>query len=196
MTQDGVIDNSGSLIVSDTLSVAGGSICDNTPQVGISGSSAAANLAFAATVGSGPSCGTGVATDNIHIANITGALSGSIPCRVHGQHRRWRIRQSQHHHSVRDDDLWDARRRSRRQPHLHGGHQQRRRAWMPSRVVSPERPSASPTSQTKVRSTSTRPPPTACRRTHPRLRTAQRVRSTSRRPTALRSPALPASRAP
>jgi hypothetical protein len=79
VTQDGVIDNSGSLIVADTLSVAGGSICNNTPQVGISGGSAAANLAFAATVGSGPSCGTGIATDNVHIANVTGTLSGNIP---------------------------------------------------------------------------------------------------------------------
>lgn len=79
VTQDGVIDNSGSLTVADTLNVEGGSICDNAAQVGLSGSSAPSNLGFAATVGTGPSCGTGVATDNIHIANVTGTLSGNIP---------------------------------------------------------------------------------------------------------------------
>ncbi len=78
VTQDGVIQNSGSVIVEDALSVAGGSICGNSPQIGIGGGSTG-SLAFASTVGSGPSCGTGVATDNVHMANITGTLSGNIP---------------------------------------------------------------------------------------------------------------------
>ena len=80
VTQDGVVDNSGALTVQDELSVEGGSICGTAPQVGVNGGSIG-TLNFAGTVSAGPSCGTGVETDNIDIANIptNGTLSGNIP---------------------------------------------------------------------------------------------------------------------
>ncbi|MFZ0665693.1 MAG: hypothetical protein WAM97_08050 [Acidimicrobiales bacterium] len=81
VTQDGVIDNSGTLVVNDELSVEGGSICGTAPQVGSNGGSVG-TLAFASTVSTGSACGTGP-TDQIAMANIpsagNGTLEGSIP---------------------------------------------------------------------------------------------------------------------
>ncbi len=81
VTQDGVIDNSGTIAVQDAVTVNGGSICGNAPHVGLDGQSAtiASSLTFGSTVAAGPSCGTGIETDNLFIANITGTLSGNIP---------------------------------------------------------------------------------------------------------------------
>ncbi len=80
VTQDGVLDDSGQFIAQEAVTMEGGSICNNPLQVGLDGQSATTDgLNFASTVGSGPSCGTGVPTDNVFIANITGSLSGSIP---------------------------------------------------------------------------------------------------------------------
>jgi hypothetical protein len=80
ITQEGRLENSGTLTVEDELSVAGGSICGTAPQVGVDGGSIG-TLNFAATVATGTSCGTGVETDNIDIANVAsnGTLSGNIP---------------------------------------------------------------------------------------------------------------------
>ena len=80
VTQDGVLDNSGQFIAAAAVTVQGGSICNNPLQVGMDGQAATTDgLAFASSVGSGPSCGTGIPTDNIFIANIAGSLSGNIP---------------------------------------------------------------------------------------------------------------------
>jgi len=80
VTQDGTVDNSGTLTVQDELSVEGGSICGTAPQVGVDGGSIG-TLNFAATVSTGSPCGTGIETDNIDIANVSsnGTLSGNIP---------------------------------------------------------------------------------------------------------------------
>ncbi len=80
ITQDGVINNSGALTIEDELSVKGGSICGTAPQIGVNGGSIG-TVNFQATVSAGPSCGTGVETDNIDFANISsnGTLSGNIP---------------------------------------------------------------------------------------------------------------------
>jgi hypothetical protein len=81
VTQDGVIDNSGSISVQDGLTVEGGSICGNSVHVGVDGQSTtiASPLTFASKVTAGPACGTGVETNDLFIANITGTLTGSIP---------------------------------------------------------------------------------------------------------------------
>ena len=80
VTQDGVLDNSGQFIAAAAVTVQGGSICNNPLQVGMDGQAATTDgLAFASSVGSGPSCGTGIPTDNVFIANIVGSLSGNIP---------------------------------------------------------------------------------------------------------------------
>ncbi len=80
VTQDGVIDNSGQFIAAAAVTVKGGSICNNALQVGMDGQAATTDgLAFANSVGAGPSCGTGIPTDNVFIANIAGSLSGNIP---------------------------------------------------------------------------------------------------------------------
>ena len=80
VTQAGSVENSGSLTIEDDLSVQGGNICGTAPQVGVDGGSIG-TLHFAATVSAGSSCGTGVETDNIDIANVSsnGTLSGNIP---------------------------------------------------------------------------------------------------------------------
>jgi hypothetical protein len=80
VTQDGVLNDLGQFIAAAAVTIAGGSICNNPLQVGVDGQSDTTDgLSFAAVVGSGPSCGTGVPTDNVFIANIQGSLSGSIP---------------------------------------------------------------------------------------------------------------------
>jgi hypothetical protein len=80
VTQDGVIDDAGSFTISDAFSVEGGSLCGpDVVHVGIDGNNAGPpSLGFASTVASGPTCGTGP-TDQVFIANVTGALSGTIP---------------------------------------------------------------------------------------------------------------------
>jgi hypothetical protein len=80
VTQNGVLDDLGQFIAAEAVTVEGGSICNNPLQVGVDGQSDTTNgLTFASSVGSGPSCGTGVPTDNVFIANIQGSLGGSIP---------------------------------------------------------------------------------------------------------------------
>ena len=80
VTQDGVIDNSGALTISDAFSVEGGSLCGpDVVHVGIDGNSdGPPSLGFVSTVTSGPTCGTGP-TDEIFVANVTGTVSGNIP---------------------------------------------------------------------------------------------------------------------
>ena len=75
----GAIDNSGTLRVADTLAVDGGSICGNALVVGSGDEGTGGELAFAATPGSGPACGSGMASDHIHVLNVPVALSGTIP---------------------------------------------------------------------------------------------------------------------
>jgi hypothetical protein len=80
VTQNGVLNNVGQFVAAEDVTVEGGSICNNPLQVGVDGQSETTDgLAFASTVGSGPSCGTSVPTDNVFIANIQGSLSGNIP---------------------------------------------------------------------------------------------------------------------
>jgi fibronectin-binding autotransporter adhesin len=80
VTQDGVINNSGSLTIQDALTIKGGSICGNAPHIGVDGQSSTVggSLKFASTVTTGPACATSP-TDNLFIANITGTLSGNVP---------------------------------------------------------------------------------------------------------------------
>ena len=79
-TQDGVIDNSGTLTIQDALTIEGGSICGAAPHLGVDGQSntIGTSLTFAATVTSGPTC-TLSPTDNVFIANVLGTMSGNIP---------------------------------------------------------------------------------------------------------------------
>jgi fibronectin-binding autotransporter adhesin len=80
VTQDGVLNDLGQFIASESVTVEGGSICNNPLQVGVDGQSDTTDgLNFASVVAKGPSCGTGVPTDNVSVANIQGSLSGSIP---------------------------------------------------------------------------------------------------------------------
>jgi hypothetical protein len=80
VAQDGVLNDSGQFIAAEAVTVEGGSICNNALQVGVDGESAITDgVTFTSPVGSGPSCGTGVPTDNVSVANIQGSLSGNIP---------------------------------------------------------------------------------------------------------------------
>ena len=78
VTQEGVIDNSGTLSVQNPLTVNGGTVCGNEVRVGVDGQPGG-SLAFAKIVATGPACGTGIPTDQLFMANITGTLTGTVP---------------------------------------------------------------------------------------------------------------------
>jgi hypothetical protein len=65
--------------VADTAAIHGGSICGTPLTIGSGDGQTGGTLAFASTPGTGPSCGTGVSTDQIFITNTQSALSGTIP---------------------------------------------------------------------------------------------------------------------
>lgn len=75
----GVVDNSGTIAAAETVAVDGGSICGNPLTVGSADGGTGGALQFSSTPGTGPACGTGVATDQIFIANVAATLSGTIP---------------------------------------------------------------------------------------------------------------------
>jgi hypothetical protein len=75
VTQDGVIDNSGTLYVNDSLDVKGGSICGPVSV----GNVTQGNLTFVGAVTSGPACGGSFTTDEILFGNVTGTFTGNIP---------------------------------------------------------------------------------------------------------------------
>ncbi len=80
VTQNGVIDDAGAITVFDKFAVGGGSLCGpNVVSIGADGNSAGPpSLAFASTIATGPTCGTGP-TDQVFVANVTGTMSGTIP---------------------------------------------------------------------------------------------------------------------
>ena len=78
VSQAGVIDNNGTLNVEAPVSVSGGSICGNRLNIGLDGQ-ASQSLTFVGAVAAGPACGTGLASDQLFMANITGTLTGSVP---------------------------------------------------------------------------------------------------------------------
>jgi hypothetical protein len=77
VTEDGIIDNSGSITDLDSLSVIGGAVCGSAVHVGSDGG-AGETLSFASHVASG-ACAHGLAKDKLFVANIPGTVSGNIP---------------------------------------------------------------------------------------------------------------------
>jgi hypothetical protein len=75
----GVVNNSGTITDAGTLLVDGGSICGNAVTLGSGDGGTGGALQFPASAGTGPACGSGVATDQIFIANVAATLSGTIP---------------------------------------------------------------------------------------------------------------------
>ena len=65
--------------VADVVSLKGGSICGTPLTIGSQDGGTGGTLAFASTPGTGPACGTGVATDQVFIMNTGSTLSGTIP---------------------------------------------------------------------------------------------------------------------
>jgi adhesin HecA-like repeat protein len=78
VTEDGVIDNSGSFTDVDTLSILGGTVCGTAVHVGTDGG-AGETLSFASHVATGTTCATGMPKDKLFVANIPGTVSGNIP---------------------------------------------------------------------------------------------------------------------
>jgi hypothetical protein len=78
VSEEGVIDNSGSFTDLDTLSVLGGTVCDNSVHVGYD-DAVGETLSFASHVASGPACAAHAPKDKLFIANIPGTLSGNVP---------------------------------------------------------------------------------------------------------------------
>jgi hypothetical protein len=68
-----------SFTVADQVAVHGGSICGTPLTIGSADGGTGGTLAFASTPGTGPACGTGVATDQVFITNTNSTLSGTIP---------------------------------------------------------------------------------------------------------------------
>ena len=77
--QDGLIDNSGAITVADATEISGGSICGTAPLIGAADGGVGGTLSFDSSVASGPSCGTGVKTDNLFVPNVTATVTGTIP---------------------------------------------------------------------------------------------------------------------
>jgi hypothetical protein len=76
------VDASSHLTVADTTAVHGGSICGTSYSsftVGSGDGGTSGTLGFASTPGTGPSCGAGLTSDTIFIANTSSTLSGTIP---------------------------------------------------------------------------------------------------------------------
>jgi hypothetical protein len=65
--------------VADVVSLAGGTLCGRPLTVGSGDGGTGGTLAFSATPGTGPACGSAVASDNVFITNTTSTLSGTIP---------------------------------------------------------------------------------------------------------------------
>jgi fibronectin-binding autotransporter adhesin len=65
--------------VADVTAVHGGTICGTALTIGSQDGGTGGTLAFATTPGTGPPCGTGVATDQVFITNTSSTLSGTIP---------------------------------------------------------------------------------------------------------------------
>jgi hypothetical protein len=78
VSEEGVIDNSGSFTDLDTLSVLGGTVCDNSVHVGYD-DAVGETLSFASHVASGPACAAHAPKDKLFITNIPGTLSGNVP---------------------------------------------------------------------------------------------------------------------
>ena len=68
-----------SIHVAATVALDGGSICGNPLQIGSGDGGTGGTLAFAASPGSGPACGSGVARDQLLIDNVAATISGTIP---------------------------------------------------------------------------------------------------------------------
>ncbi len=73
------IGSSDTLTVADQATINGGSICGKALTIGSGDGGTGGTLAFAATPGTGPACGTGLTSDNVFITNTTSTLSGTIP---------------------------------------------------------------------------------------------------------------------
>ncbi len=78
VSQDGIIDNNGTVNVEAPVSISGGSICGNRVNIGLDGQ-ASQGLTFVGAVVAGPACATGLASDQLFMANITGTLNGNVP---------------------------------------------------------------------------------------------------------------------
>src|SRR5581483_1884708 len=63
-----------SFTVGDVVALDGGSICGTPLTIGSGDGGTGGTLAFAAAPGTGPACGSGVATDNVFITNTTSTL--------------------------------------------------------------------------------------------------------------------------
>ena len=68
-----------SFTVADVTAVHGGTICGTALTIGSQDGGTGGTLAFATTPGTGPACGTGVASDQVFITNTSSTLSGTIP---------------------------------------------------------------------------------------------------------------------
>jgi len=79
LTQDGVIDNSGTFTVADTVFIQGGSICGNTLDLGSGDGGSGATLEFAANPATGPACATGLAKNKLFFFNVTGSIATNLP---------------------------------------------------------------------------------------------------------------------
>ncbi len=78
--QDGLITNSGGTIsVGDPVQVNGGTICGSPLYAGSGDGGTGGALTFASPLTAGPACGTGVATDQLFIPNVTETIKTNIP---------------------------------------------------------------------------------------------------------------------
>jgi hypothetical protein len=80
-TQDGTIDNAGSLEVAEPVEIAGGSICGGALEVGSFEDNLGGTLAWAPTLAPGAGCAAGAATDMVAVDDVPVTLTGDIPAK-------------------------------------------------------------------------------------------------------------------
>jgi hypothetical protein len=75
----GLITNAGEINQAGRTLVNGGTICGTPLGIGEGDGGTGGTLQFATTSGTGPSCSSGIPTDQVVIYNVTSTLSGTIP---------------------------------------------------------------------------------------------------------------------
>ena len=86
VSQDGIIDNNGTVNVEAPVSISGGSICGNRVNVGLDGQ-ASQSLTFVGAVVAGPACATGLDVRSTVHGEHHGHLERERAEGVHGPHR-------------------------------------------------------------------------------------------------------------
>jgi hypothetical protein len=78
-TQDGALNNLGTLNIADPVTIAGGTVCGNPLNLGSTDGGVGASLTFAAKLAKGPACAAKMTKDHLFAYNVATTLNSNIP---------------------------------------------------------------------------------------------------------------------